>query len=128
VPVRSGAPAAFKGAPDRGHGRLATGKEKGGYPGPALFPTFYLHHRKNDRYLRPALLNFAFSSGGRRRSEVAAARVENLTEVKDGYLFHIERSWADDRVFTEIEKRHVSLVAVGVPELPHLFPTHAMGE
>ena len=33
------------------------------------------------------------------------------------------RSWADDRVFTELEKRRVSLVAVDVPDLPHLFPT-----
>jgi uncharacterized protein YecE (DUF72 family) len=33
------------------------------------------------------------------------------------------RSWADDRVFAELEKRRVSLVAVDVPDLPHLFPT-----
>lgn len=33
-----------------------------------------------------ALLLFAFASGGRRRSEVAGARIENLTIVPGGYL------------------------------------------
>jgi integrase len=42
-----------------------------------------------------ALLYFAFSSGGRRRSEVAAARVEHLTAVADGYLFYLESSKTD---------------------------------
>jgi integrase len=42
-----------------------------------------------------ALLYFAFSSGGRRRSEVAAARVEHLTRVDDGYLFYLEASKSD---------------------------------
>jgi uncharacterized protein YecE (DUF72 family) len=36
------------------------------------------------------------------------------------------RSWADDKVFFELEKRRVALVAVDVPDLPHLFPTHAI--
>jgi uncharacterized protein YecE (DUF72 family) len=31
-------------------------------------------------------------------------------------------SWATDRVFAELEKRRVSLVAVDAPPLPHLFP------
>jgi integrase len=42
-----------------------------------------------------ALLYFAFSSGGRRRSEVAAARIEHLTAVADGYLFYLESSKTD---------------------------------
>jgi integrase len=42
-----------------------------------------------------ALLYFAFSTGGRRRSEVAAARVEHLTAVADGYLFYLESSKTD---------------------------------
>lgn len=42
-----------------------------------------------------ALLYFAFSSGGRRRSEVAAARVEHLTAVADGFLFYLESSKTD---------------------------------
>ncbi|MBR9979449.1 MAG: DUF72 domain-containing protein [Desulfatitalea sp.] len=33
------------------------------------------------------------------------------------------RSWAVDPVFTELEKRRVTLVTVDVPALPHLFPT-----
>ncbi len=31
-------------------------------------------------------------------------------------------SWATDRVFAELEKRRTTLVAVDVPDLPHLFP------
>jgi uncharacterized protein YecE (DUF72 family) len=33
------------------------------------------------------------------------------------------RSWADDRVFNELERRRVTLVAVDAPDLPGLFPT-----
>lgn len=32
------------------------------------------------------------------------------------------RSWAKDRVFTELEERRVTLVAVDAPDLPNLFP------
>jgi integrase len=43
-----------------------------------------------------ALLLFAWASGGRRRSEVAAATVEQLTKVDDrGYLFRLTRSKTD---------------------------------
>ncbi len=43
-----------------------------------------------------ALLMFAWASGGRRRSEVAAATVEQLTKVDDrGYLFRLTRSKTD---------------------------------
>ena len=43
-----------------------------------------------------ALLLFAFASGGRRRSEVAAAAFENLTSIGDGnYLFRLSRSKTD---------------------------------
>jgi integrase len=42
-----------------------------------------------------ALLLFGFGSGGRRRSEVAAARVEDLVPVEGGYLFHLRRSKTD---------------------------------
>ncbi len=33
------------------------------------------------------------------------------------------RSWAADRVFAELERRRVTLVAVDVPDLPYLFPS-----
>jgi uncharacterized protein YecE (DUF72 family) len=33
------------------------------------------------------------------------------------------RSWAVDRVFAELERRHVTLAAVDAPDLPGLFPT-----
>lgn len=32
------------------------------------------------------------------------------------------RSWADDRVFYELERRQVTLVGVDAPDLPNLFP------
>ncbi|MDA8139190.1 MAG: DUF72 domain-containing protein [Desulfobacteraceae bacterium] len=33
------------------------------------------------------------------------------------------RSWAEERVFAELQKRRVPLVAVDVPDLPYLFPS-----
>jgi integrase len=42
-----------------------------------------------------ALLLFAFASGGRRRSEVAGAVVENLTVVPGGFLYRIPWSKTD---------------------------------
>ncbi len=42
-----------------------------------------------------ALLLFAFASGGRRRSEVAGAMVENLTVVPGGYIYRIPWSKTD---------------------------------
>ena len=48
-----------------------------------------------------ALLLFAFASGGRRRSEVAASAVENLTLLGDGsYLYRLSHS-KTDQVGTE---------------------------
>ena len=42
-----------------------------------------------------ALLLFAAASGGRRRSEVVGAMVEDLTPVEGGYIFHLQRSKTD---------------------------------
>jgi integrase len=43
-----------------------------------------------------ALLLFAFSSGGRRRSEVVGAQLENLTKVDDQtYTYHLTHSKSD---------------------------------
>lgn len=46
---------------------------------------------KRDR----AILLFAFASGGRRRSEVAAAKIENLDPVRGGFIYTIPRSKTD---------------------------------
>lgn len=42
-----------------------------------------------------ALIFFGFSSGGRRRSEIASARFENLKEVGTGYVYTIPKSKTD---------------------------------
>lgn len=42
-----------------------------------------------------ALLLFAFASGGRRRSEVASAKLENLKSVPGGYIYRIPWSKTD---------------------------------
>lgn len=63
--------------------------------GPAFGPT-----RNNRRYLAHLL------------DELAALPV--AVEFR-------HRSWADDKVFAELEKRRVALVVVDVPDLPHLF-------
>ena len=42
-----------------------------------------------------ALLLFAAASGGRRRSEVVAARIEDLTPVEGGFIFRLQRSKTD---------------------------------
>ena len=42
-----------------------------------------------------ALLLFAFSSGGRRRSEVTSAEVEHLRRVEEGFLFRLHHSKTD---------------------------------
>jgi len=48
-----------------------------------------------------------------------------LIDKLDGLPLAIEfrhRSWANDRVFAELERRRVSLVSVDEPNLPDLFP------
>jgi len=44
-----------------------------------------------------ALLLFAFASGGRRRSEVAAAQLENLSTVPGGFIYRIPWSKTDQQ-------------------------------
>ncbi len=60
-----------------------------------LFPML---HTCGDRLIDMrdhALLLFAWSTGGRRRSEVAAARYELLSKVADGYTYTVELSKTD---------------------------------
>ena len=42
-----------------------------------------------------AVLLFGFAAGGRRRSEIAAAKLEHLTEVSRGYIYTIPHSKTD---------------------------------
>ncbi len=49
----------------------------------------------------------------------------NLMAALEGVPLAVEfrhKSWADDHVFAELEKRRVTLVAVDEPPLPNLFP------
>jgi len=57
----------------------------------------------------------------RPRRHYLAALLDELAELPLAVEFrHV--SWATDRVFAELEKRRVALVAVDAPALPYLFP------
>ena len=57
----------------------------------------------------------------RHRRYYLAALLDELAGLPLAVEFrHV--SWATDRVFAELEKRRVTLVAVDAPPLPHLFP------
>ncbi len=57
----------------------------------------------------------------RHRRHYLAALLDELAGLPLAVEFrHV--SWATDRVFAELEKRRVTLVAVDVPPLPHLVP------
>ncbi|MCP4574710.1 MAG: DUF72 domain-containing protein, partial [Deltaproteobacteria bacterium] len=66
------------------------------------FPPFFTRASKNRIYL--------------------AALLDALSEIPLAVEFR-HSSWADDRVFTGLEQRRVTLVAVDEPALPGLFPT-----
>lgn len=42
-----------------------------------------------------AIILFAFASGGRRRSEIARARVEDLTQIEGAFIYHLPYSKTD---------------------------------
>jgi uncharacterized protein YecE (DUF72 family) len=68
------------------------------------------------------LLQFAASFD---RSVARRAYLGELLAELDGLPLAVEfrnASWASDRVFAELEARHVTLVTVDEPALPHLFP------
>jgi len=55
--------------------------------------------------------------------------LSDLLEALAGLPLAVEfrnASWAEDRVFAELERRKVTLVAVDVPDLPGLFPALAV--
>ena len=57
----------------------------------------------------------------RTRRHYLAALLDELAGLPLAVEFR-HMSWAADRVFAELEKRRVTLVAVDVPPLPYLFP------
>ena len=59
------------------------------------------------------------------RSPGARRYLSELLDELQGLPLAVEfrhRSWAQDRVFAELERRRASLVAVDAPALPELFP------
>lgn len=63
----------------------------------------------------------AFDRTPRHREHLSA-----LIDTLHGLPLAVEfrhRSWANDRVFAELEKRRITLVAVDGPDLPDLFPS-----
>ena len=59
------------------------------------------------------------------RDRLHRLHLSRLLDMLEGLPLAVEfrhRSWAVDRVFVELEKRGVTLVAVDAPELPGLFP------
>ena len=63
------------------------------------------------------------------RTKENRLHLARLLDELEGLQVAVEfrhRSWTDDKVFAELEKRRVTLVAVDVPDLPHLFPTQAI--
>ncbi|MGD2271366.1 MAG: DUF72 domain-containing protein [Desulfobacterales bacterium] len=66
----------------------------------------------------------AFDRTPRHREHLSA-----LIDTLHGLPLAVEfrhRSWANDRVFAELEKRRITLVAVDGPDLPDLFPPLAL--
>ena len=76
--------------------------------------------------LRAVLVQLApwFERG--RENRLYLARLLDELEALPVAVEFRHRSWVNDRVFAELKKRQVALVAVDVPDLPHLFPTQAM--
>lgn len=62
----------------------------------------------------------SFSRTPSRRAHLAAL-LDELTDLPLAVEFR-HRSWADDRVFAELERRRITLVSVDAPALPGLFP------
>jgi len=59
------------------------------------------------------------------RSRAHRRHLAALMDALEGLPLAVEfrhRSWAEDRVFAELERRKIALVAVDVPDLPALFP------
>jgi len=75
------------------------------------------------RQLRAVLIQFgaSFDRSTKNRSYLGA-----LLTALQGLPLAVEfrnASWVNDKVFAELERRHVTLVTVDEPELPGLFPS-----
>jgi uncharacterized protein YecE (DUF72 family) len=78
------------------------------------------------RRLRAVLVQLAPSFERNRGNRLHLAHLlDDLVHLPVAVEFR-HRSWADDKVFIELEKRSVSLVSVDVPALPDLFPSQAI--
>jgi uncharacterized protein YecE (DUF72 family) len=76
--------------------------------------------------LRAILVQLSSTFERTRENRIHLARLLDELEGLPAAVEFRHRSWSDDRVFIELEKRRVALVAVDMPTLPNLFPTHAI--
>ncbi len=76
--------------------------------------------------LRAILIQLGPGFERTRENRIYLARLLDELQGLPAAVEFRHRTWADDRVFAELEKRRVALVAVDVPELPQLFPTMAI--
>jgi uncharacterized protein YecE (DUF72 family) len=63
------------------------------------------------------------------RTQANRSYLASLLDILEGLPLAVEfrhRTWAEDRVFAELERRRVTLVSVDEPALPDLFPPLAI--
>lgn len=78
---------------------------------------------KLNRQLLCLLIQFPTSFDRTRKNrEYLAKLLDSLNDLPLAVEFR-HRSWANDRVFAELERRHVTLVNVDIPEISYLFPS-----
>lgn len=78
------------------------------------------------RRLLAVLVQFGPSFERTRANRMHLAHLLDELETLPVAVEFRHRSWAHDKVFAELEKRKASLVAVDVPDLAYLFPTHTI--
>ena len=78
------------------------------------------------RWLDAVLVQLAASFQRTRENRLYLARLLDALKGLPAAVAFRHRSWADDKVFAELEKRRVTLVTVDAPQLSYLFPTQAI--
>ena len=76
---------------------------------------------QSDRLLAVLLQMPPYFNRSEKNRSYLAYLIDELASLPLAVEFR-HRSWANDRVFAELEKRKVALVSVDEPDLPNLFP------